>query len=130
MIASHATKEMNPTPTILIITVTVVTMTRKCTPDHPNLRVLNSLHNMAYCKWILVNCHIKHIIFTSIVVVILFHLIIVGCNYHILFMPEMIKLHFENFLVTYLKSTNYFNLVSYCISRKLISLSHLSMLTP
>ena len=38
----------------------------------------------------------------------------------------MIKLGSENFPVTYLRSNNDLNLVSYCVSRKLISLSHLN----
>ena len=46
-----------------------------------------------------------------------------------LFIPGMIKLGSENFSVTYLKFNNYLNLASYCIRRKLISLTHLSMLT-
>ena len=50
MIASQATKEMNPTPTFLIMTVTVVSVTIKSTPDHPKCRALNSLHDMAYYK--------------------------------------------------------------------------------
>ena len=33
----------------------------------------------------------------------------------------MIKLGSENFAVTDLKSTNYLNLISYCVSRKLMS---------
>ena len=37
----------------------------------------------------------------------------------------MIRLGSENFPVTYLKSNSYLNVVSYCVSRKLISLSHL-----
>ena len=49
-ITSQATKEMNPTPTLLIMTVTVVTVKIKCTPDHPKYRALNSLHDLAYCK--------------------------------------------------------------------------------
>ena len=49
-IASQATKKMNPTPTLLIMTVTVVTVTMKCTPDHPKHRALNSLHDIVYYK--------------------------------------------------------------------------------
>ena len=78
---------------------------------------------------IMLNCRVKHITSSSIVVVIQFPWIILGRNCHILFIPGMIKLGSENFTATYLKSANYFNLVSYCVSRKLISLSHLSMLT-
>ena len=48
--ASHASNEMNPTLTFLIMTVTVVTVTIKSTPDQPMHRALNSSHDMAYCK--------------------------------------------------------------------------------
>ena len=50
MIAFQATWEMNPTPTLLIMTVTVVTVTMKCTPGYPKYRTLNLLHVMAYYK--------------------------------------------------------------------------------
>ena len=77
----------------------------------------------------MLNCRVKHITSSSIVVVIQFPWIILGRNCHILFIPGMIKLGSENFTATYLKSANYFNLVSYRVSRKLTSLSHLCMLT-
>ena len=59
----EATKEINPTP---IMKVTVVIVTMKCTPDHPQHWALNSLHDIAYYKWIVVNCSIKCITFCSI----------------------------------------------------------------
>ena len=43
--------------------------------------------------------------------------------------PRDDKLGSENLPIIFLKSGNYFNLVSYCVSRKLISPSHLNMLT-
>ena len=63
----------------------------------------------------MVNCCVKHITSSSIVVVIQFPRIILGRNCHILFIPGMIKLGSENFPVTF-------------VSQKLISLSPLSML--
>ena len=42
----------------------------------------------------------------------------------------MITLGSKNFPVTNLKSNNYINLLSYCVRRKLIALSHSSMLMP
>ena len=113
---SYSMKEMNTTPSLLIMKVTVVTVTMNCTPDHPKNRAL------------VVNCQIKHIMFSysccySISLNYFRH------NCHILSIPGMIKLSSENFPITYLESTNYLNLVSYCDSRTLISLSHLSMLT-
>ena len=50
MIASQETKEMNPTPTLLIITVTVMTVMIKYTPDYPKHEAFNSLNDMAYYK--------------------------------------------------------------------------------
>ena len=41
---------MNPTPTRLPMTLTVVTVTMKYAPEHPKHRALNSLHDMTYCK--------------------------------------------------------------------------------
>ena len=66
----------------------------------------------------------KRITFSSIVVIIQFPWIILGRNF--LFIRGMIKLGSKNFPVTCLKSTNYLNLASCCVSRKLISLSHLN----
>ena len=48
MIALQATKKTNPT--FLILTVTVVTVTMKCTPDNPKYGALNSLHDKAYLE--------------------------------------------------------------------------------
>ena len=47
-IASQTTKEMNPTSALLIMIVTVVTVTMNCTPDHPKLCALNSLHDFFF----------------------------------------------------------------------------------
>ena len=49
-IASQTTKEMNPTSALLIMIVTVVTVTMNCTPDHPKLCALNSLHDFFFCQ--------------------------------------------------------------------------------
>ena len=132
-IALQAMKDMNLTPTPRIMTVTLVAVTMRCTTDYPKHRALNLLHDMAYYKQIVVKGHVKHITFCSIVVAIQFW-IILGRNCHIkigviFFIPGMIKFSSENFCVTYLKSNNYLNLVSYCVRRKLISLSHLNTLT-
>ena len=54
MTASQATKKMNPTPT-----VTVATVTMKCTPEYPKRGPLNSLHDMAYYKKIVVSYCVK-----------------------------------------------------------------------
>ena len=48
MIALQATKKTNPT--FLTLTVTVVTVTMKCTPDYPKYGALNSLHDKAYLE--------------------------------------------------------------------------------
>ena len=48
MIASQATKEMNATPTLLIMTKAMVTVTIKCTHDCLKHEVWNLLHYMAY----------------------------------------------------------------------------------
>lgn len=50
MIASQAMKKMNPTPKLLIMTVTVMAVTMKCTPDYNKYGALKSLHDMAYYK--------------------------------------------------------------------------------
>ena len=39
-IALKTTKEMNLTPILLTMAVTVVTATMKCTPDHPKHRYM------------------------------------------------------------------------------------------
>ena len=46
-IASQAMQKMNPTLTLLIMTVT---MAMKCAPDYPKHGALNSLHDMTYYK--------------------------------------------------------------------------------
>ena len=56
-----------------IMTVTVVTVTMKCTPDHPKHRTLNLLHDPAYYKQIVPNGHVEQTTLCSIVVVIQFH---------------------------------------------------------
>ena len=48
--ADNKGEEMNLTPTLLIMTVTAVTVTMKCTPEYPKYRALNSLHDLAYYK--------------------------------------------------------------------------------
>ena len=50
MSASQAMKKMNPTPKLLIMTVTVMAVTMKCTPDYNKYGALKSLHDMAYYK--------------------------------------------------------------------------------
>ena len=52
----QATKEMNPTLTILLTKLKVVTVTMKCTLDYPRHQDLNSLHDMAHYKKRVVNC--------------------------------------------------------------------------
>ena len=41
---------MNPTPTLLPMTLTIVTVTMKYAPNPPKHQALNSLQDMAYCK--------------------------------------------------------------------------------
>ena len=59
MIASQATNEMNLTPTLLIMTVIVVTEMMKCTPDYLKYDALDSLLDMTNYKYIMVNCRKK-----------------------------------------------------------------------